>query len=277
MELKTNSDKYKDILIAHACGSHNGLIYTNSLEAFIENYKAGYRRFEIDLLLSKEEDLISFHNPLGYNFVSSEKFGSLSMKYLMTCISDFTFMVNNPVFTLSEKKIIDSYLKRQLTPIKIADLAKICKEYPDVEFILDTKYTDYNLYMKQFNIIRKVFEENEIDLKQLTPQFYNIEMAKEVLKEFSFVNNIYTLYMQPFNVEKILNEIEQNKDIKGITVSKNRLLNYKLLIKKLHELGKKCNVHTIANADEIDDYLDMNVDGIYTFIEPKDLIIQKTK
>ena len=36
-------------LIAHAMGGIDGQVYTDSLEAWEENYKRGYRVFEVDL------------------------------------------------------------------------------------------------------------------------------------------------------------------------------------------------------------------------------------
>lgn len=274
MELSIiDKERYKKLLIAHGCGLYNGMIYTNSLEAFNENYNNGFRRFEIDLHLTKEGDVISLHNILGYNFIPENDFGKCTIKYLLTSITDWPITVNNPIFIPKKEKVTKLYKDNQLTAITVADLAKICQKYPDVEFILDTKYTNYNLYMKQFNVIRKTFEESEMDLHQLTPQFYDIEMANNILREFAFTNNIYTLYMHPFDQKNVLREVQKNENIKGITISKARLLKNLLFIEKLHELGKECNVHTITNMEEIKEYVDLDIDGVYTSVKKLNLKI----
>lgn len=261
--------EYQKKLIAHGCGLYNNLIYTNSLEAILENYKKGYRRFEIDLHLTKEGNLISLHNVLGYNFLKQEDYNKISLKYLLTSISDFPFFVNNRFFIPEEKTVNKEYCKNQLTPITLGLLLLICLEYPDIEFILDTKYTSYKLYMKQFELIRTAFESVELELNQLTPQFYNIEMSQNVLKEFNFSNSIYTLYMERLNIKQLLKNMENYDNIKGVTISKKRLLKNLVLIKKLHELEKKCNVHTISNNKELDEFMEKKVDGIYTFVKTK--------
>jgi len=177
MELK---GEYQKKLIAHGCGLYKGLIYTNSLEAFIKNYNIGYRRFEIDFHLTKKDTLISYHNSLGYNFIKEEEYNSISLKYLLTGIADIPLITNSNFFIPQEETVNKAYQKQQLTPINVEELAYLCKKYQDVEFILDTKYTSYKLYMKQFKLIRNAFEKLELELKQLTPQFYNIDMAQNV-------------------------------------------------------------------------------------------------
>ena len=121
--------------------------------------------------------------------------------------------------------------------------------------------------MTQYNIIRDAFEKLELELNQLTPQFYNIEMAKKILKEFRFLNSIYTLYMQMLNQKQLLKEIAENKDIKGITISKKRYLKNPILIKKIRQLDKEINVHTIFNEEELNLFIDEKVEGIYTDIK----------
>lgn len=222
--------------------------------------------------LTKEMNIISLHNALGYDFVPVDKFGKISIKYLITSVADFPFTVNSSIFIPKEKQVIQSYSQQKLTPITIFELARLCSTYPDIEFILDTKYTNYNLYMKQFQVIREVFDYFELNLHKLTPQFYNVQMADNILREFSFINNIYTLYMQPFNQEAILKQIQKSDNINGVTISKTRLLKDLKFIKRIHELGKQCNVHTITNEQEIDEFSKSNVDGIYTFVKNTILI-----
>ena len=48
--------------IAHAAGSFDQNIYTNSLEALNENYKLGIKLFELDLNLTSDNIIVAVHN-----------------------------------------------------------------------------------------------------------------------------------------------------------------------------------------------------------------------
>lgn len=252
-------------VIAHACGSYNGLIYTNSVEAFNVNYARGFKRFEIDFLLTTNKDLISLHNAWGYNFISAEDFKRKTLKsklkYLGTLIGDIPFTVN-------KENVFSAYERREQTPITIYELATLCMEYPDVEFILDTKSTNPKKYMEQYDIIRLIFEVLGMDMHQIVPQFYNIDMAVNLLKEFNLPKNIYTLYLQSFNQERILKELDLC-DISAVTISTGRIDKHPEFIHRLHEVGKECYTHTATNEDEIKKYLQMKADSVYTFAKVK--------
>ena len=47
--------------IAHAMGNYKGIKYTNSVEAYKKSYLLGFRRFEIDISLTKDNYVICFH------------------------------------------------------------------------------------------------------------------------------------------------------------------------------------------------------------------------
>jgi glycerophosphoryl diester phosphodiesterase len=48
-------------LIAHALGAVGGRVYTNSREAFAENYRRGFRVFEVDLMLTRDSVVVASH------------------------------------------------------------------------------------------------------------------------------------------------------------------------------------------------------------------------
>ena len=58
--LQTNDDPYG--YVAHALGSIDGQIYTNSQEAFERNYAAGFRLFEVDLVQLKDGTVLAAHD-----------------------------------------------------------------------------------------------------------------------------------------------------------------------------------------------------------------------
>ena len=52
----------KDTFIAHAGGSINYHVYTNSLESLEKNYNLGARYFELDLLLTSDGKIAAAHD-----------------------------------------------------------------------------------------------------------------------------------------------------------------------------------------------------------------------
>ena len=52
----------KDRVIAHAGGSVDGDIYTDSLEALDSNYKKGFKLFELDFLKTKDDFFVAVHD-----------------------------------------------------------------------------------------------------------------------------------------------------------------------------------------------------------------------
>jgi glycerophosphoryl diester phosphodiesterase len=50
--------------IAHALGSVDGYVYTNTVEAFEESYAKGFRLFECDLVLLRDGTVLVAHDRL---------------------------------------------------------------------------------------------------------------------------------------------------------------------------------------------------------------------
>jgi glycerophosphoryl diester phosphodiesterase len=54
------------LAVAHAGGEIGGKTYTNSIEALEENYRRGYRLFELDFDWTADNELVATHNWAGY-------------------------------------------------------------------------------------------------------------------------------------------------------------------------------------------------------------------
>ncbi|MDP2492207.1 glycerophosphodiester phosphodiesterase family protein [Vibrio splendidus] len=117
----------QDDTISHAMGAIHGLIYTNSFEAFLENYSLGYRYFEVDLQLTQDNEIVLFHDISSYD-------GS---KWL-------TRDVNNTTSNEFMKYRYDGKYK----VLSALDLINIAKEYKDARFILDIKSVDFTFSLK---------------------------------------------------------------------------------------------------------------------------------
>ncbi|HOP65535.1 MAG TPA: glycerophosphodiester phosphodiesterase family protein [Bacilli bacterium] len=266
---------YQKLLIAHACGLYNGMSYVNSVEAFYESYKQGFRRFEVDLYFTKDEQLISYHSVTGYNFYPAEYFEKINMDLILSALGEISLVTNSYFLLPSSERIMADYQTRGLTPMTAETMALLCKKYPDVEFVLDTKSTRYDIYAKQYQIIKDAFIKADSDFSRVIPQFYNINMAKRSIKEFEFSNSIYTLYKKPFIERLILRELKECPGITGVTLYKNRLIHHKDFLKKLHKMGIECNIHTIGTAEEIEMFKKLGVDGIYSHVSPKEMQLKR--
>lgn len=101
--------------VAHALGAADGVIYTNSLQAFLTSYRQGFRLFEVDLVLLGDGSVLAAHNNLEryYNLdkpFSEARAGEVSRKF-----------------------------KGRFTVLFERDLLRLFAEYPDTYLIADTK------------------------------------------------------------------------------------------------------------------------------------------
>ena len=48
--------------VAHAMGGIDGRLYTNTREAFLQNYSRGFRVFELDLAMTTDSALVLAHD-----------------------------------------------------------------------------------------------------------------------------------------------------------------------------------------------------------------------
>lgn len=110
--------------VAHALGSVRGTVYTNSVEAFEESYRKGFRIYEIDLALLRDGSVVAAHDPLRYG-IEDKKLSDLTAK-------DFE--------GLRFRGEPGDAPSRLVAPV-ITDerLVALMKKYPDAYFITDTK------------------------------------------------------------------------------------------------------------------------------------------
>ena len=150
------------VWIGHAFGVVGEVDYTNSLEAFNYNYALGRRVFEVDFRLTTDGFVVANHDKVNSN--------------------------------------LSNFLKKQtsggLTSLSFADVVRIMEDYPDVIIITDTKETNRNIILKQFqemmNVILALNAQSVLD--RIIVQVYYPEML-EITKEIhQFSRIILTLY-----------------------------------------------------------------------------------
>jgi glycerophosphoryl diester phosphodiesterase len=222
--------------IGHAFGAVEGETYTNSYEAFIENYRRGRRVFEVDFSLTADGKVVCFHSDM-------ESRRGLDRKVWETGHAEFM-----------EKKILGKF-----TPMDLGDLIRIMRENDDIYIVTDTKC--------RFGVFMEIFmdEMRKADpgmLERVIPQIYG-ERDYHVLREFfPFREIIYTLYRTRAGDKDVADFIRDKDDITAVTVSAGRFT--KELSRAVGEMDKYLFVHTLNDGAVIKLFRGMGAYGFYT-------------
>ncbi|MGI6778913.1 MAG: glycerophosphodiester phosphodiesterase family protein [Acetivibrionales bacterium] len=223
-------------LVAHGGGGINGISYTNSLEALNNNYEAGFRLFEIDIVWTGDEELVLLHDWEGHTVAT---FGT------------------DKIFTLREFNSnirIDGF-----TQMSINDLALWMKYYPDAYIITDIKERNIDA----LKIIKQRYPEIT---DRIIPQIYFFN-EYEPVKGLGYENIILTLYKANYDDLSVIDFAQKNK-LFAVTMPESRAYTYLPLV--LDHKGVYTYVHTV-NDNKKQNVLrnQFHVDGIYTdFIVP---------
>ncbi|MCR8634017.1 phosphatidylinositol-specific phospholipase C/glycerophosphodiester phosphodiesterase family protein [Paenibacillus radicis (ex Xue et al. 2023)] len=246
-------------LIAHALGGIDGIDYTNSLQAFTQNYDKGQRVFEIDLSLTEDGKLAARHDWMGY----------LAQKFEQDIPEN---KLDEPL-TLKEfksYKILEKY-----TPLSFNDVVRILNKHPDVYFITDTKETDPKLVKQQFTLIRDTA--NKVDpaiLDRVIPEIYSPEMMETVKEIVPFKNVIFSIYLSAMEPDEVVNFVKNN-GIRVVAMPTERVTDG--FIAALTKAGVVTYAHSINDTAEVKQLMDLGVHGVYTdFLTYADLGINPT-
>lgn len=248
--ITSNESLGENHLIAHALGGVNGKPYSNSLEAFIENYDNGIRIFEVDLSITSDGYVVCRHdwNTSLYSFLEQEVLNE-----------------NDEAITIEEfysQPIFNTY-----TNLSFEELLNILLEYDDAYLVLDTKSTDEAGIRKEYSLLTEVIKSVDINLfKRIIPQIYNRDMLSTIKEYHDFPIVFYTLYQDPINDEELLSFAIDNK-INGIIMGIPRYS--QTLIDNLNKHNILSYVHTINEPEDLIFYTENGATGVYTdFLQP---------
>ncbi|MDE5865160.1 MAG: hypothetical protein K2H31_00955 [Lachnospiraceae bacterium] len=243
-------------IIAHAFGGIDDYPYTNSLEAFEENYNKGCRTFEVDFEITSDDKIVLRH------YWDQEIQIGISSEHIPT-----------------EEEFLAVPILEKYTPMSFSDLCLLMKEHTDIWIVTDTKYTDKENIRKQFNTMLQTAEEcNAVDvLDRMVVQIYNEEMYEQLKEIYPFKSFIFTLYMR-WN-----GDTEEFTDICRWCVNHNldaiTMWDY-LSNEENREIAERYNrdiyVHTVNDISEAQEFIKEGIKGIYTDdIYPKRLEEEK--
>ena len=109
--------------IAHAGGGIDGIMYTNSNEAFIQAIEDGYRFIEFDLRMTLDGHYFGAHKIDCFNEMTGH-----SSRWLLPPTAS----------QVKERRLYDKY-----TPLLLSDIDEILDEHPDMILVVD-KGEDYH-------------------------------------------------------------------------------------------------------------------------------------
>jgi len=229
---KNNIPPMQFDLIAHALGGieQNGekYTYTNSLEALQSSYKKGYKIFEVDLSLTKDDHIVASHNII-----------------LNKTLKDF----------LNEKITTNAY-----TPLSFEDILSFMEEKEETIFITDIK-GDFEKCVKIMTEKTKKYDYALI--YRIIPQVYSEKNIITISKYHNFKNVIYALYhSKKIDLKNIYEINSKYPFVNTVSISADRISNF--LIKELKKNKIKIYLHTLNNNEKISQYRKEGVSGIYT-------------
>lgn len=232
--------------IAHAMGEVNGHCHTNSLEAFLTNYKKGFRIFEVNLILTSDQQLAARHDWQPYLAAMFEQ--------------NLPNEMNGKPLSLEELK--SHKINGNLQPLSFADVVYLLKIFRDAYIITDTKTTEINDVKNQFQIIKNTVSDIEPSvLQRIIPQVYHEEMLSVVREIYPFKNIIYTLYKTNKTPTEVL-DMAFRENILFVAMSEAKAS--KEFIQSLSEVGIDSLVYTLNERKNANSYFENGVTAIYT-------------
>lgn len=226
--------------VAHGLGGIDGVTYTNSLEAFEANYKAGFRVFEVDLRLTADGQLAAVHD------VPEHEDGSL--------------------MTLAEYKAMR--IEGKYTPLSFEDVVMLMKQYPDIYMITDTKKKSKDLLREQFSLIVETANRVAPEvLDRIIPQLYNEKTFDLIMGIYDWKSIVYTMYALKEFSEKEVIDFAYRQGIQVITTSKSK--SQQSFFDQLYERDIQVYMHTFNTREEMQELTARGVTGVYTdFLTP---------
>ncbi|MCC8089923.1 MAG: S-layer homology domain-containing protein [Oscillospiraceae bacterium] len=224
------------ISICHAGGIIDGNPGTNSAEAMNRSYLLNCQYIEVDLTWTADGYLVCLHD--WY-----KQYSSSIENYVAMNLEEF-----------KQIKILDKY-----TPMTLYNLAEWIRAHPSVRVITDVKSEN----IKALTTIAAQYPDI---VDRLIPQIFQYS-EYETVKELGYENIILSLYQMTYNEKANAKEVAnfaKSHSLWGITFS------YELVdelgteyVATLESAGTQLFVHTVNDPDEIEHYINMEIDGVY--------------
>ncbi|WP_328805288.1 phosphatidylinositol-specific phospholipase C/glycerophosphodiester phosphodiesterase family protein [Paenibacillus albicereus] len=235
-------------LIAHAAGSVDHQSFTNSREAFEQNYNQGYRVFEVDLQLTTDGYLLSRHDWGNYLY---DRFKQVIPREQMDRPAPLELVLSLPIYG-------------RYHAMSFEQIAELLQNYPDIWVVTDTKGTSEHEVRQQFEAMLRAAAGKEGVLDRVVPQLYSRDMLRWVESVHSFPSYIYTLYQSQDTDQQVLDFVRAEPKIDAIAIVQDRAMKSASLIARLESLRVPVYAHTVNDPTAIRDLAAIGVDGVYS-------------
>lgn len=171
----------KHTLVAHAFGGIDGIAYTNSQEAFYENYEKGYRVFEVDMCLTSDGYLVAEHD--------------------WQCWGGKMGIYDN-TYAPSYDEFMSSIFHNKYHPVDLEMIVDLMIRYDDIYIMTDFKVPfnkDKDSTIVAFSqIVDMAKDKGRADiLDRFIIQVYSFDFKTWVDEVYCFDNYLYTGYETP--------------------------------------------------------------------------------
>lgn len=242
-------------LYAHAMGAVDGIVYTNSRDAFIQNYEKGCRVFETDISLTEENIPVLCHDWRqieGDCFVPYEKAlkkGNdhiIPMKY-----ADFMFV----------------RLAGHYAPMDLNTLVELANQYTDAYFIISVKSACYvydetvRMRLMMLEMLCKRADEN-IWLRMI-PQVHSPVYYYKLMSDFHFNSVIYGMRFIQIPLEDLTAFLKKT-GIKAVACDHGKDFTNKTTFDAIHAAGADVIVATVNDSEEYKKWKKLGADAFLT-------------
>jgi len=246
LTLTVKKSGWKSCTIAHAMGGIDGEAYTNSMEAFKENYARGHRLFEVDLHFTSDGKLVLWHS-WDFQYCSS----------------------HTPGYKPSYKEFMNSKIYDRYTPMDLKKLLKLMAKYPDIRIVLDGKYGKIDTVKREFKLILSTARSLKLTkvLDRMIVELYNKEMYSAVNKIHAFPEYMMALYKlftgEPSEPDfRSVAEYCRDKHIPVIVMDAEWW--NPAFVGIAAECGVKLALYTVNSESQARDYFDAGVIALFT-------------
>ncbi|MCM3493396.1 glycerophosphodiester phosphodiesterase [Paenibacillus lactis] len=235
-------------LIAHAAGSIGDQPYTNAYEAMVANYKQGTRVFEIDFMLTADRKVVARHE---WTASMSEQLGQLDQ-----------LPKEKQGARLTHEEFMETPILERYRPMDVDAVMDLMASVPDIYIVTDTKeQKDEDIRLLLTELTEAALARDPALLDRVVIQIYNETMLDMVREIYPFSSIIYTLYATTDSPERIIAFVKANH-IDAVTMPEHRV--NPNFVAKLKEAGAVTYVHTINDANTVNNYEKWGVYGVYS-------------
>lgn len=249
----------RPVMIAHALGPVDRIVYTNSREAFADSLRRGFRWFEIDLVETADGQLVACHTlgSLQRELGSSTRIGEMT-----------------------HRQYLGARLYRRYTPLDFPAVLDIVERHPEIRLILDVKNSanrtqgeDLTHAPEAFQRIhRKVWtllkDRPSQVIAQFYPQIYAPADAAMLRRETGYAQWVFTTYRFGGSDRDIMAAVADDPKIVAVAFERKRFR--RTLTQWLRAQSRGAWVFVVNGAEAAEAFASLGANGFYTDFLPAD-------